>query len=72
MVSSVTKKWSHFSTESMFDLTETVLNVSSWAAGITPLFLFLLRVVTQVSHAGHEYKPFYQQSNLSHQLSSIE
>ena len=42
MVSLVTKKWSHFSTESMFDLTETVLNVSSWAAGITPLFLFLV------------------------------
>ena len=71
MVSLVTKKWSHFSTESMFDLTETVLNVSSWAAKITPLFLFLFRVLTQVIHAGHEYQPFYYQSDGSHQLSSI-
>ena len=31
MVSLVTQKGSRYSTESMFDFTETILNVSSWA-----------------------------------------
>lgn len=61
-------KGSHYSTESMFDFSDTMLNVSSWAANCV---LFLLRGSTQVGHAGHGYKPTYHQSNLSHQHSNI-